>query len=99
MVFYQVPLDLSGYMSNIALPLSVRSMNQVRALERTLMKEHDISIKCERVYRHQYGSNVAPNGSDDEDAIHFVRLSAQVYLNLSDFQCVAEAVLVVLDKL
>lgn len=77
-------------MSNVALP-GIKSMHQVRELERRLMQDH-ISIKCECVPRR-----------DDEGAggeeIFFVRLSAQVYLQLSDYDVMAEAVLKLLPEI
>jgi hypothetical protein len=83
-------------MSNVALP-GVRSMDHVRALESRLFKEHHISIKCEAVRRHRNASGEGSAGSagaeEVAETIYFVRLSAQVYLELSDFEVMADTVL------
>jgi hypothetical protein len=88
---------MSGYMSNVALP-GVQSMQHVQALEKRLFKEHDISIKCECVRRRCSAGGTTDGsegsaGSAAEEKIYFVRLSAQVYLELSDFEVMADTVL------
>jgi hypothetical protein len=86
----QVPESMTGYMSNVSLP-RVQNMDQVRELERQLMQQH-ISIKCEAVRRYSESGAHQPE-KETEEMIYFVRLSAQVYLQLSDFETMAEAVL------
>jgi hypothetical protein len=86
----QVPESMTGYMSNVALP-RVQNMDQVRELERQLMQQH-ISIKCEAVRRYNESGAHQPE-KEAEEMIYFVRLSAQVYLQLSDFETMADAVL------
>lgn len=82
---------MSGYMSNVALP-GVQSMDHVRALESRLFKEHHISIKCEAVRRHRSAGS-ADGVVGEVEMVYFVRLSAQVYLELSDFEVMADTVL------
>lgn len=94
-------MAMTGYMSNVALP-RVQSMEQVRELERRLFLQH-ISIKCEAVQRCTTSAGVpeteAVTGAGGGKTIFFVRLSAQVYLQLSDFEEMADAVLKLLPDI
>lgn len=96
-------------MCNVALPAALRTVEQVSRLQQRLMLEHRISIACHYVpHRDQYYSCSSSNSggsstgsidcSEQDDTtkprlIHFVRLSAQVYLELSDFELLADTVL------
>lgn len=81
-------------MSDVALPAAIVNMEQVVKLEQLLLKRH-ISMKCEAVRRR--GDSAAAGGGEGE-MIHFVRLSAQVYLELSDYEVMADAVLELLPQ-
>jgi hypothetical protein len=74
---------MQAFMANVLLPIS--TAQQVAKLQRALMDDFHISVVFGMV-----------RGRDNEE-IHFVRLSAQVYLALSDFQFLAIAVATILQ--
>ena len=84
----QVPESMTGFMSNVALPTELSSTAQLRALEQRLLLEHHVSIKGESIRR-----------TGTVESIFFVRLSAQVYLELSDFANMADLVLQLLPEI
>ena len=97
----QVPEKLTGFMANIALPSSVCDEATAALLQKRLMDQHHMSIVYASVPNRNY---VTSNGSDDSANngaavvataadIFFVRLSAQVYLEMKDFELFADVVL------
>lgn len=84
-------------MCNVALPAALKTAAQVGTLQQRLMKEHHISIACHFVTHRTDGTTDNSSG-DAPGIIHFVRLSAQVYLELSDFELLADTVLRLLPE-
>ena len=86
-------------MANVALP--VHDAEKVCVLQSRLFKEHNISV----VYHHvPLRSDFVVPGPVEElrgegKSVFFVRLSAQVYLELSDFELLADTVLLLLRDL
>jgi len=95
----QVPEDLTGFMSNIALP--IHDEEKVSVLQSRLFKEHNISVVYHSVnLRSDFAVPAHLDGlQGGEKMVFFVRLSAQVYLELSDFELLADTVLQLLPEL
>lgn len=75
---YLVPFEMQAFMGNVILPLT--SAADAQTLQRRLLQDHDISVV--------FGVVVGT----ERNEIHFLRISAQVYLELSDFVILASAV-------
>lgn len=88
-------------MSNIVLP--VQDAEKVRVLQSRLQSEFHISVVYHSVtLRPDAAATVskALHGTDASgEMVFFVRLSAQVYLELSDFELLADTVLKLLPTL
>lgn len=101
---FQVPEALSGFMSNVALP--THDAEKVRVLQSRLFKEHHISVvyhsvplRCDHASTQTAVPASVLDSLQDEKMVFFVRLSAQVYLELSDFALLADTVLQLLSEL
>eukprot|EP01032_Pedospumella_encystans_P016744 gene16744-19093_t len=100
--FYVVPEEMTGFMSNIALP--VQDAEKVCKLQARLQDEHHITVVYHSVaLRADAAASVfnalGYNPDDSEKMVFFVRLSAQVYLELSDFELLADTVLKLIPTL
>lgn len=73
-----VPLELLGFMGNVELPS--RDRQAVVYMQKQLQQEHDMFIACDGL--------VDSSG----DTIFFARLSAQIYLDMTDFDELAALV-------
>lgn len=95
----QVPENLTGFMSNVALP--IHDEDKVSVLQSRLFKEHNISVVYHSVnLRSDFAVPAHLNELQGEGTlVFFVRLSAQVYLELSDFELLADTVLQLLRDL
>jgi hypothetical protein len=81
----QVPDNLIGNMTNVILPTT--SADAVKELQYRLDNEYNIYIVAVSVFSHTLGS-----------PIYFTRLSAQVYVEMSDFVRLGELVLMILNE-
>jgi len=80
-------------MGNVVLPLPVHEQIFADALQTALRSSHGLSVV--------FGSAVVASLSPFEQGfrrVFFVRLSTQVYLELSDFEALAEGVMRVLEE-
>lgn len=87
-------------MSNVALP--IHDAEKVRVLQARLFKEHHISVVYHFVHlRPDFTTPSVVDGlhGENNNVVYFVRLSAQVYLELSDFSLLADTVLQLLPEL
>jgi selenocysteine lyase/cysteine desulfurase len=71
---------MQAFMANIIMPL--QTLEEAEKLQRRLLEEYNIYTV--------YGS--VPAAQDNNKLIVFVRISAQVYLDMSDFVLLAKAV-------
>eukprot|EP01031_Cornospumella_fuschlensis_P038784 gene38784-47163_t len=76
---YLVPLELQGVMANVLLPCSTQQ--EADALQTHLIDRHSTYIVTNTVYSESQAKNVV-----------FIRISAQVYLDLGDFEKLAKLV-------
>lgn len=87
----QTPASMNEFMCNVVLPLPVHAQAFADALQTTLRSSHNLSVV--------FGSVVACIAPiEGFRRVFFVRLSAQVYLELSDFEALAEGVTHVLEE-
>lgn len=87
----QTPASMNEFMCNVVLPLPVHAQAFADALQTTLRSSHNLSAVFGSVV-----ARIAP--IEGFRRVFFVRLSAQVYLELSDFDALAEAVARVLEE-
>ncbi|RYY71039.1 hypothetical protein EON63_22065 [archaeon] len=79
LLFSQVPMELQGVMANIILPCSTQQ--EADALQTHLIDHHATYIVTNTVYSALQAKDIV-----------YVRISAQVYLNLADFEKLAKLV-------
>jgi selenocysteine lyase/cysteine desulfurase len=72
-----VPMELCAFMTNVVLPTS--NDQETQELQRILDEEYNVYIVTGKV-------PVTNNTDGSQREVYFTRLSAQVYLELSDFQ-------------
>ena len=84
----QVCEELHSFMSNVLLPVNNKA--QCLSLQQQLMNTRDISVACGSVTKTN-----TDNNSNHE--LYFVRISVQIYLDISDFQRLAFAVKSILN--
>lgn len=77
----QVPFSMQAVMANVVLPC--KTLDEANCLQAKLHRERDIYIVV--------GSVKAAEGGEASELV-FVRISAQVYLEMSDFHVLAAAV-------
>lgn len=76
----QIPESMTGFMSCVILPCRDKAL--LEAMHGHLMKEYQLS----------YVYSSVPSGTVANELIYFVRISAQVYLKLEDFEFFAAKV-------
>lgn len=98
---YLVPCGMQAFMANVILPLS--SEEKALALQQRLMQEAQISMVYGSVPKRTDGEAadalMARGLHDSQDRIFFIRVSAQVYLEMSDFELLARKVQEILSSL
>ncbi len=72
-------------MANVLLPPCISSLVEAEALQKRLLAEYDVYIICSTVPTRE--GHASANA-----VLVFVRISAQVYLELKDFELLARAV-------
>ena len=94
------PTDMCAFMVNVELPCTDR--DAAYDLQRSLDREHNVYMVYESVpnsaLAQEQGQGQGQGQEGQSDRIFFVRLSAQVYLDISDFETLARLVQLLLKK-
>ena len=82
---------MNEFMCNVVLPLPIHEQSFADALKSALRSSYGLSVV--------FGSvALSVDNVEDHHRVFFVRLSAQVYLELSDFVALATGVLQLLNR-